>query len=214
MKKIILLCLFVAIGATGFSQEGRYEQTMSRYLAEMDSAFAGVGQLVELANKFERVGKAEKDKWLPFYYSAFLQVMAAFTGKDASQMDAYADRAESLINVADSLEKENSEISCVRSLIASCRLVADPMSRYMTFGPLAETHLKDAMAQDPQNPRPYMLNGQNIMHTPVQFGGGCDKAHAILQTAMEKYADFKPATPLHPDWGEDQVKKMLEDCNK
>lgn len=199
---------------TAMSQENRYEQTMMHYLSEIDSSFSGPDKMVVLANKFERVGKAEKDKWLPYYYAAFMQVMAAFTENEPTKMDMYADRAEELISVADSIQADNSEISCVRSLIASCRLVADPMNRYMVYGPLSESYLKEAIAQDTTNPRPYMLRGQGIMHTPPQFGGGCDPAKPMLNLALAKFAEFQPASPLHPRWGEEQVTRMLQECKK
>lgn len=212
MKKIILVLLATTCLLQSWAQSDRYEPTMKKYLAGMDSSFKSVAGLVMLANNFERVAQAEKNQWLPYYYAAFLQVNAGFIGQDPSKMDEYADKAEILINKADSLEKNNSEISCIKSMIASSRLMADPMSRYMEYGPLSTSYLDESIKFDASNPRPYLLKGQGLRYTPEQFGGGCEAAKPHLNTAMEKFTAFKPASDLHPNWGEFIVKGLLDEC--
>ena len=64
------------------------------------------------------------------------------------------------------------------------------------------------------NPRPYYLKGQSLRYTPEQFGGGCKPAMPLLQTAMEKYDRFKPASELHPAWGRKQAEATLAECLK
>ena len=86
------------------------------------------------------------------------------------------------------------------------------MQRYMEYGKESAANLEAAMQQDPANPRPYYLKGTNLKYTPEQFGGGCKNAKPVLQTALEKYATFKPANELNPDWGKQIVEKMLKDC--
>jgi hypothetical protein len=214
MKSVTLLLLAAFTFLQSFAQSDKYEAAMQKNMSAIDSSFKSATSMVALANNFERIGKAEKNQWLPYYYSAFLQVNAGFIGQDPAKMDEYANTAERLINTADSLEKNNSEISCIKSMIASARLMVDPMSRYMEFGPLSTSYLDEAIKYDPTNPRPYLLKGQNLRYTPEQFGGGCEIAKPQLNTAMEKFASFKPASALHPNWGESRVKMLLEDCNK
>ena len=49
-------------------------------------------------------------------------------------------------------------------------------------------------------------------YTPEQFGGGCKTAKPVLQTALEKYATFKPASDISPDWGKKLTQGLLEGC--
>jgi hypothetical protein len=73
--------------------------------------------------------------------------------------------------------------------------------------------METAMQQDATNPRPYLLKGQNLKYTPEQFGGGCKTAKPLLQTAADKFASFKPASDISPNWGMDRVNALLKDCN-
>ncbi|MBS1496394.1 MAG: hypothetical protein JSS85_05805, partial [Bacteroidetes bacterium] len=137
---------------------------------------------------------------------------SGFMEQDKSKCDAIADKATSLLNKADSLSPNNSEISCVKSMIAICHLLVNPMQRYMEYGMASETALQDAMKQDDSNPRPYYLKGQTIKNTPEQFGGGCKAASDILNIALQKYASFKPVSDLYPNWGLQRTKQILDEC--
>lgn len=212
MKKFTFFFLAAIAMLPSFAQSDKFEAAMQKNISAIDSSFQSAASLVSLANNFERIAVAEKSQWLPYYYAAFLQVHAGFIGQDKSGNDEYADKAERLINAADSLEKNNSEISCIKSLVATLRLTVDPMTRYMEFGPLATSYLDEAIKFDPSNPRPYLLKGQSLRYTPEQFGGGCEIAKPQLNAAVERFASFKPASPLHPNWGAERAKMLLNDC--
>lgn len=217
MKKIIIpvLCmLFIGETKAQFAYSEKFLLAMKRNIAAFDSSFANPSSLLALSNSFERIAMAEKSQWLPYYYAAFCQVSYAFSQEDKSGTDPLADKAEQLLNQADSLSPQNSEISCMRSMVASVRLMVNPMQRYMQYGPESEKQLKLAMAQDSTNPRPYYLKGQSLRFTPPQFGGGCQAAMPLLQTAIEKYDRFVPASELHPVWGRKQTESTILDCKK
>jgi len=214
MKKIILSAIICFMAFVCFAQSDKYTKAMKANIAAIDSSFRNHTNLLTLANAFERIAMAEKNQWLPYYYAAFLQVNYGFIDADKSKTDMVADKAEALINKADSLSPGNSEISTIKSMIASCRLMVDPMTRYMEYGPESSSNLEKAMTQDPSNPRPYLLKGQGLKYTPEQFGGGCKTATEQLETAIAKFATFKPASELHPVWGEAIAQRMLEECKK
>jgi hypothetical protein len=136
----------------------------------------------------------------------------AFMEQDKDKVDAIADKATDFITKADSLMPNNSEISCIKSMIASSHMLVNPMQRYMEYGPESSSNMEKAMQQDPTNPRPYFLKGQGLKYTPEQFGGGCKTAKPELQTALDKYASFKPASELHPTWGKTQVELLIAGC--
>ena len=68
------------------------------------------------------------------------------------------------------------------------------------------------MQQDATNPRLYFLKGQGLKYTPEQFGGGCKTAKPQLQTALDKYAAFKPASDISPNWGKERTEVLIKDC--
>ncbi|HMU73196.1 MAG TPA: hypothetical protein PKD93_10675, partial [Ferruginibacter sp.] len=212
MKKIILAVAFLSAAAAVSAQSERYMAAMKSNIAAIDTSFRNPANLLSLANNFERIANAEKNQWLPYYYAALCQVNYAYMEQDKSKIDAIADKATLLIDKADSLSPDNSEISCVKSMIASSHMMVNPMQRYMEYGAEINLHLDAAMKQDPNNPRPEYLKGQGLKYTPEQFGGGCATAKPVLQASLDKYNAFKPASELHPNWGKQRVELLLGEC--
>ena len=212
MKKIILAVAFLSAAAAVSAQSERYMAAMKSNITAIDTSFRNPANLLSLANNFERIAKAEKNQWLPYYYAALCQVNYAYMEQDKSKIDAIADKATLLIDKADSLSPDNSEISCVKSMIASSHMMVNPMQRYMEYGAEINLHLDAAMKQDPNNPRPEYLKGQGLKYTPEQFGGGCATAKPVLQASLDKYNAFKPASELHPNWGKQRVELLLGEC--
>lgn len=205
----ILLCSFFMSNAQDSS---RYINAMKANLAQLDTAYKNPAGVQKLANNFERIALAEKDKWLPYYYAALCDLNYAFAQKEMT--DALAERSAGWIAKADSLSPNNSEISVLKSMNATIRMLVNPQQRYMQYGPAIETAIQQAKAQDPSNPRPYYLKGANLKGTPAAFGGGCKAALVELNTAKEKFGTFKPATPLSPEWGLESTDAMIAECNK
>lgn len=212
MKQIIFFFALGAFTLQASAQSEKYTAAMKKNIAEMDAAFANPNNLLSLANNFERIATAEKNQWLPYYYAAFCQVNVGFMEKDHSKTDAIADKASELINIADSLANNNSEISCIKSMIASCHMMVNPMQRWQQYGEESSSNLDKAVEQDPTNPRPYFLKGQALKFTPEQFGGGCKTATVELKTALEKFASFSPASEIYPIWGKPVVEQLLKEC--
>ena len=204
MKKTILFLATTFSLAAGFAQSEKYTKKMGEMVPAVDTT-RDAATLESMANTFERVGDAEKTQWLPYYYGAYCNLMAATfkaMGKqDASITDPAADKAEALLNKALALTKENSEIWCIKKMIATTRMMADPMNRWMQYGQAAAEALAKAKEMDANNPRVYLLEGQDKFYTPEQFGGSKTEAKKLFEKAKELYGSFKPETPLHPVWG-------------
>ena len=212
MKKLLLIAGGCFVMLSSFAQSEKFTAAMKKNLAELDSAFKNPAYLLTLANNFELIASAEKTQWLPYYYAAFCQVNNGFMEKDKSKIDAIADKATELINKADSLSPGNSEISCIKSMIASCHMMVNPMQRWQEYGAESNENMEAAMKQDPTNPRPFYLKGQGLKYTPEQFGGGCKTAVPVLETALEKFTAFKPASELHPNWGKEIAQQIVDGC--
>ncbi len=213
MKKLFLSTVLFLSTIVVFAQSEKFTDAMKKNLAAMDSSFKNPANLLIVSNNFERIAAAEKNQWLPYYYAAFCQVNYGFLGQDKSKTDGYADKATLLISKADSLSPNNSEISCIKSMIASCHMMVDPMQRWQEYGQESSSNMDAAMQQDHNNPRPYFLKGQGLKYTPEQFGGGCATAKPQLQTALDKYATFKPASEISPNWGKERVETLIKECN-
>jgi len=219
MKKVIFLfVLFVSFYFSGIAQSDKYIKAMEEKVAQVEQART-VEKWQELANAFERIGEAEKEQWLPFYYAALSRVMmgnmmaSGQQGGFADKTDPEADKAEQLLAKASSLTTENSEIWCIKKMIATLRMMADPMTRFQTYGMAASEALQKARQLDQQNPRTYLLEGQDKFYTPEQFGGSKTEAKTLFEESIKKQESFKPLSSIHPNWGMGQAKYFYSLCN-
>ncbi len=210
-KTGFLAVLMIALQSGLHAQSPKFQDAMTKALAGFDTIQSADG-MMDLANKFERIALAEKNQWLPYYYSGLCRATASFMYNDVTRIDALMEVAEKHAGLADSLSPSNSEVLTLRSMILGARIMVDPMTRGQQYGMQSMMLLQQAMNLDPNNPRPYYLMGQSLFYTPPQFGGGQAAGCNLLQTAKTKYAGFTPASPLHPTWGEEQVDQALKQC--
>lgn len=217
MKKTIFILSVILVASLSFAQmPDKFVKAMETKIALIDSTHTVEGY-TDLANAFERIADAEKNQWLAYYYAAYCNASAgiiAGAGGDmmaakADKTDPYADKADNQIKKAEELAKNNSEIFIVKKMIATLRMLGDPMNRYMTYGPEAQAMLDEAKKLNPENPRVYILEGQDKFYTPEQFGGSKDEAKALFEKAQKLYDTFKPETSIHPSWGKSQVAYFL-----
>ena len=212
MKEIFVTTTLSLMMFASMAQSEKYAPAMKKNLSTMDTA-KGMEINTMLANSFERIGEAEKTQWLPFYYASLNTVINAFSEKDKSKVDAIADKADELIEKAAALSANNSEIFVVKSMIASARMMVDPQSRWMQYGPVSSENISLAKQADPTNPRPVYLEGQAKFYTPEAMGGGKESAKPYLESALKMYDTFKPISDIDPNWGKQQVTQFLAGYN-
>jgi hypothetical protein len=221
MKTLIILTGFIfvtckmqaqtAIGSSNILNQ-KFLAAMEANLKMLDTA--GTPEtFIMLANNFERIGKAEQKQWQPFYYAAFCYALMAGNAKDKSLIDPLEDNAESYLNRADAIENNNSEISSLHAMILYTRVLVDPVSRWQTMGNEAAAWLEKARQQNPANPRPFLIEGRKILHTPESLGGGPKAARPVIEKCLARFADFIPENSISPGWGKKQAEKMLQSLN-
>jgi hypothetical protein len=202
MKKCLSFLFASFLALAGFAQKGpgdKYIKAMEAKVPMIDSNNSTDGWK-ELANSFERIADAEKTQWLPYYYASYCTIMAGYNslpqdgsfGDNSSIVDPLADKAESLLNKATELSKENAEIYCAWKMVHSFRMMGNAMARYMTI------------------PRIYILEGQDKFYTPEEFGGSKTEAKQLFEKARDLFAGFKPESSIAPDWGRKTVAYFLD----
>src|SRR5215471_1691052 len=208
MKKIIAaIALLATISVT--AQSDKYTDAMKKNLAQFDSAKTTL-DFQNLSAAFERIGGAEKNQWLPYYYAGLALSTAGWADpnldkdENAKKIKSFCDKAEAL--TTDNTDK--SEIASLRNMAATQQMVVDPQTRWQTYGVEAGEALQKGMELNPNNPRLYYLEGMSLFNTPEQFGGGKDKAKPIFEKAVTLYK-AEQAKPLYPHWGQQQAEDML-----
>lgn len=224
MKKIVFFVCAIFTLASVQAQSERYTKVMTEKVAAVDTVRTADGWR-ELANTFERIADAEKTQWLPYYYAALAQVNTGYfsmnsnnptAGGMSATIDPLADKAEALLTKAKANygAKEYSEFFVLEKMIASMRMMADPMTRWQQYGPVAAQALAKAKALDPENPRVYYLEGQDKYYTPEQFGGSKTEAKKLFEEAVKKFATHKEESALHPHWGKGSTVYFLAMASK
>lgn len=185
---------------------------MEKNLSLFDSAKT-VEDFTKVANNFERIADAEKTQWLPYYYSGLALSTAgwlpALKDKDANseKMNALCDKADA--NAATDADK--AEILAIRNMSATQQMIVDPATRYMSYGVAASQAMEKGLKLDPNNPRLVYLQAMGLFNTPVQFGGGKDKAKPVFEKALELFKKQNPKE-LYPKWGQKQTEEMIKQC--
>ena len=217
MKKTIFILTAMFVACFSFAQmPEKFVKAMEPKIAAVDTTISVQG-LTDLANAFERIAEAEKNQWLAYYYAAYCNATAGLmvgsggdiTTAKADKTDPYADKAEKQIKKAEEMMKNNSEIYVVKKMVATLRMLGDPMNRYMTYGPEAQAMLDEAKKLDVNNPRVYLLEGQDKFFTPQEFGGSKEDAKVLFEKSKQLFETFKPASTVHPNWGKGSLNYFL-----
>ena len=188
----------------------------TNYEKGMQKAFElwGSNQPTEASNLFERIAKAEPNNWLPAYYAAQINVINSFEERDEDKLSAKLKRAQDLINDATAISKENPEIMVLQALLHTAWVAFDGATYGMTLsGKVVELYTK-AKIVAPGNPRVLYCKAEWDMGGAKYFGQDTAPFCKDIERAIELFANFKPETPFHPNWGNDRAEQILESCGK
>jgi hypothetical protein len=214
MKKVIntisMLLLLTSISSYAQTSNEKFQQAVLKGTEQLKDAH-GPEDFIKSANYFERVSQVENKEWLAPYYAAYSNLLAGLTSSDNALKDQYWDKALTEVDQAEALSKSNSEIYALRGYIQYMKLSVDPRAR-LSFMSASAASLATAKSLNPDNPRIYLIMGQNTFYTPEAFGGGKEKAKPILEAAAAKFAIFKPANAIEPTWGLDRTSELLAQC--
>ena len=195
--------------ATGPAADA-YTALMTATITELMSTGDPVA-LKAVAAKLERAATVAPTDWLPRYYQAYALVINVFQSKeDGDTKDKTLDQAEAALAQARKLHGDESELLTLQAYAHQARLGIAPMSRSRKYSELVGEAVAQAQALNPANPRPYLVEANNVYFTPRMFGGGADKAKPLYEQAQAKFAAFVPAGPLAPNWGQRQLQGRLK----
>ncbi len=208
---IATLCLILAVAIV--KAQDQYQAAMSQLVTYSDTA-KSIDNL-KLANSFGRIADTEKTKWLPYYYASLFTTLESLKQTNLSQTDPLCDQAVQYLDQADKLAPNNSEVYCLRSLIALARIKVNQTARGMSGLLEAQQALETANKLDPANPRVYHMLGQQAFNTPEAFGGSKEKALQYFEKALsllESQKDRQSTIDVH--WGTRTTVPMIAICRK
>jgi tetratricopeptide (TPR) repeat protein len=108
------------------------------------------------------------------------------------------------------LRPNDADAMALKGSLQGLAIGFDPKS-VQTLGLQARMNLHRAAALEPSNPRVWLLEGIQVLHTPAQFGGGPAQADTVFRQAIGLFAGA-PADSTAPDWGRDDVYVWAGQC--
>ena len=223
MKKSLLTLVFATASLAAFAQAtpaaapapaaaaptpAGYAELLGATITQVMSTSDAV-ELQALTAKLERAAAVAPADWLPRYYQAYALLGQERLGKDAHP-DALLDRADAALKQARELHGDESEILALQANIYQARLTVDPMQRAQEYSPMVLETAALAKTLNPANPRPYLVEANQVYYTPEMYGGGAGKARPLYEAAQAKFAAFHPASSLAPNWGESYLLTQLK----
>jgi hypothetical protein len=209
--KLSIVVIAALCNTVLLSQTAAYKESLKKNIMLFESS-KSTAELAKAATGFENMLLTEKKEWLTYYYAGLCNVLVAFE-KPKKEIDTWCDKAEKFALKADSLNKNNSEVQVLRSMIAAARINVNQLQRGQKYGAMAARYANEAVKLNEANPRAHFVKAQAILYTPSAFGGGEKKAKAVFESVLEKFKTFKPESDLFPKWGKAEAEKELKKIN-
>ena len=204
--KIITIILAAFLTVPVFAQ-AQYEQGMKKAFT-----LYGEGKLDEAVNMFERIGNAEQDKWLPFYYVAQININKSWTVKDENVLKAQLDKAQEFINMATTNSKDNPEIMVLQAHLYTAYVAFDGQRYGMEYAAKVSEIYSKAKQLAPDNPRVVFSKAEWDMGSARYFNQDVTPYCKDIERALELFGTFNNEDPFYPKWGEDRAQEALKAC--
>ena len=120
-------------------------------------------------------------------------------GAPDDERDALLDEAVELLDGDLADNEGNAESHALLASVYGLQIGRSPL-RGAFLGMRAARASARAMDLEPENPRVLLLDGIGKLNTPRMFGGGADKAEALLHRAVAAFGTEPPDRPW-PRWG-------------
>ncbi|WP_298534580.1 hypothetical protein [uncultured Algibacter sp.] len=207
MKHLIIISTLLI--SVCLNAQTSYEKGMQKAFGLWQS-----NESAEASNLFERIASAESDNWLPLYYAAQINITLSFGERDKEKLSQKLSKAQDLINDATAISKNNSEIMVLQALLHTAWVAFDGATYGMSLSPKVVGLYTKASLIDPNNPRVVYCKAEWDMGSAKYFGQDTAPFCKDLERSIELFANFKPETPFHPNWGKERATEIFETCEK
>lgn len=213
MKKsiITLTVIFLAI-TVSFAGTRTFNKEMKSNLETLRS-YEQTTDYNKLAADFESIANKNKNRWEPLYYAAYTYIIGSWKIDSKEAKIEMLTNAKTDIDRALKLSPNNDEILVLDAFYYQAMIMVDPAKYGMAYSQKASQLLHHAQAVNSENPRAEFLLAQNVYYTPVEYGGGKDKALPLFSKAAKLFNDQDTSNFLNPVWGEETNMKMLKECS-
>ena len=204
------LTIIIALLMTSMlSAQSNYEKGMQKAFELWET-----NNWTEAEQLFERIAAAEPNQWLPNYYIAQLNSLKTWEEKDADKVKAQLDKAQDYLNRAMAINKDDADILVMQAQILTNWVVFDGMTYGMKYSAKITELYNRAYTLAPQNPMVVLNRADWNMGSARYFGQDTTPFCKDVEKAIELFANFKPETVFHPNWGRERAAQVLKSCEE
>ncbi|WP_353779405.1 hypothetical protein [Winogradskyella sp. 3972H.M.0a.05] len=206
MKHLIILAFMISSAICG--AQGNFEKGMQKAFELWENDKWG-----EAENLFERIAKAEPDQWLPHYYIAQMNSLKSWNEKDETVLKSQLDKAQQHLDLAKNISENNPEIMVLQAHLYTNWVAFDGATYGMKYGQTVTEIYNKAYELAPDNPRVVYNKAEWGMGSARYFGQDTKPFCKDIEKSIELFANFKPESELHPNWGQKRAEQVLASCN-
>jgi hypothetical protein len=202
----------LALAAARLSAQTPAAALVDSARVEIDRATAAndTARLSNAVRQLDRgLGAFPGDPYVLHYrgYAAYRQSIEHFRTNDLKS--AAATLARAMNDLTASGEKLAwPETFALLSSVAGMTIGVD-QSRMMELGMQIAPLQSRALELGPKNPRVALIIGEGLVNTPVEYGGGADRARELIARAISLFGSDAPG-PLAPAWGREEAERQLK----
>lgn len=204
MKRILIFVTALFVSLNVFANDAIHEAVLKFDAAEK------VNDYYDALNTFERIISQGDCDWIPYYYSSFCLINIA-RQSELDKVDLYCDKADQYLEEADKRNPNNSEVFCLKALVASTRIMVNQQERGFEYVSLSNSFLGKAEALNNSNPRVFYLKGMNTINLPATFGGGPKAAKPLFEKALGLFKEqAELEETVTPHWGRNTCEAIVD----
>ena len=205
MKHLITIALIIVSSIT--NAQNNFEKGMQKAFE-----FWGNNQWEDAENLFERIANAESNQWLPHYYIAQLNSLKSWNVKDEVLLKAQLDKAQQHLDAAMKISENNPELLVMQAQVLTNWVAFDGQTYGMKYSGQIAGLYHSAFIIAPNNPRVVYGKAEWDMGSARFFGQDTSPFCANIEKSIELFANFKPESPFHPNWGKERAENALKSC--
>lgn len=168
---------------------------------------------VELGDQFAKIADNNSNRFEPLYYSAYSYIISSWQINEPAKKAEILSKANEKIEKALEISPNNDELLVLKAFYYQAMIMTNPQKYGQQYSMKANELFQKAQSINESNPRAQFLMAQNTYYTPVEYGGGSERALPLFVKAAEFYKTQDSSNYLSPIWGEQTNKQMLEKCS-
>lgn len=164
------------------------------------------------ANLFERIARAKKENWIPFYYAAQVHITASFNTKNAKEIESRLTKAQDLVNEVKTFSDTNAEFLILEAMLNTAYVVYNPSVYGMTHSPKVDKLYLQAKQLEPENPRAILYHAEWQMEAAKFWGKNPQAFCPEVEKAILYFEKESSDIPFYPNWGINQIERIQANC--